>query len=92
MNDDRASVSALGSSAQNQAEAFVTTHWSLVLTAQGEVPVAAQEALELCRIYWWPLYGYVRRQGHSPEEAQDLTQGLIPTAYRPPAFHWGNNL
>src|ERR1700720_1777445 len=56
---------------------FATTHWSLVLAAQGESP-SAQEALEkLCRIYWWPLYGFVRRQGHTPEEAQDLTQGFF---------------
>src|SRR5216684_5959967 len=59
------------------AAAFVTTHWSVVLTAQGESP-SAQEALEkLCRIYWWPLYGFVRRSGYSPEEAQDLTQGFF---------------
>src|SRR3989454_4503386 len=57
--------------------AFVTTQWSLVLTAQSESP-AAREALEkLCRTYWWPLYGYVRRQGYRPEEAQDLTQGFF---------------
>ena len=57
--------------------AFVTTHWSVVLTAQGQSP-AADEALEkLCRTYWWPLYGFVRRNGHSPEEAQDLTQGFF---------------
>lgn len=57
--------------------AFTTTHWSIVLTAQGESP-AAEEALEkLCRTYWWPLYGFVRRQGYSPEEAQDLTQGFF---------------
>jgi DNA-directed RNA polymerase specialized sigma24 family protein len=57
--------------------AFVTTQWSVVLTAQGRSP-AADEALEkLCRTYWWPLYGFVRRQGPSPEEAQDLTQGFF---------------
>jgi RNA polymerase sigma factor (sigma-70 family) len=62
---------------QNGAAAFTTTHWSVVLTAQGESP-AAKEALEkLCRTYWWPLYGYVRRQGYTPEEAQDLTQGFF---------------
>jgi RNA polymerase sigma factor (sigma-70 family) len=49
----------------------------VVLAAQGASP-AADEALEkLCRTYWWPLYGFVRRQGHSPEEAQDLTQGFF---------------
>jgi RNA polymerase sigma factor (sigma-70 family) len=59
------------------AVAFTTTQWSVVLTAQGQSP-AADEALEkLCRLYWWPLYGFVRRQGYSPEEAQDLTQGFF---------------
>jgi RNA polymerase sigma factor (sigma-70 family) len=62
---------------QNGAVAFTTTQWSVVLNAQGESP-SAQEALEkLCRTYWWPLYGFVRRQGYSPEEAQDLTQGFF---------------
>src|SRR6266446_8651404 len=57
--------------------AFVTTHWSVVLTAQGRSP-AADEALEkLCRTYWWPLYGFVRRNGCTPEEAQDLTQAFF---------------
>lgn len=56
---------------------FATTCWTVVLTAQGKSP-AAEEALEkLCRTYWWPLYGFVRRQGYSPEEAQDLTQGFF---------------
>ena len=56
---------------------FVTTHWSVVLTAQGH-SAAADEALEkLCRTYWWPLYGFARRNGCNPEEAQDLTQGFF---------------
>jgi RNA polymerase sigma factor (sigma-70 family) len=58
-------------------DAFATTHWSLVLTAQGESP-AAREALEkLCRTYWRPLYSFVRRLGYSHEEAEDLTQGFF---------------
>src|SRR6058998_3821891 len=57
--------------------AFVTTQWSVVLTAQGRSP-AADEALEkLCRTYWWPPYGFVRRSGYKPEEAQDLTQAFF---------------
>ena len=63
--------------AQSDVVAFTTTHWSVVLEAQGSSP-AAQEALEkLCRTYWWPLYGFARRQGYGPEEAQDLTQGFF---------------
>jgi len=64
-------------SVQSEAAAFATTHWSIVLTAQGRSP-AADEALEkLCRTYWWPLYGFVRRNGCNPEEAQDLTQAFF---------------
>src|SRR5215467_544194 len=64
-------------SADGGAMAFTTTHWSVVLEAQGKSP-AAEAALEkLCRTYWWPLYGFVRRQGYKPEEAQDLTQAFF---------------
>src|SRR5512135_1748962 len=57
------------------AGCFVTTHWSVVLTAGCSDTARAQAALEqLCRNYWQPLYAYVRRAGHSREEAQDLTQ------------------
>jgi RNA polymerase sigma factor (sigma-70 family) len=71
------SLTGVSARAQNGAVAFTTTQWSVVLNAQGESP-SAQEALEkLCRTYWWPLYGFVRRQGYSPEEAQDLTQGFF---------------
>src|SRR3954447_5066875 len=63
--------------AQSEAAAFATTHGSIVLTAQGRSP-AADEALEkLCGAYWWPLYGFVRRNGYTPEEAQDLTQAFF---------------
>ena len=64
-------------STQNSPVAFATTNWSVVLEAQSPTP-AAQAALEkLCRTYWWPLYGFVRRQDYTPEEAQDLTQGFF---------------
>jgi RNA polymerase sigma-70 factor (ECF subfamily) len=54
---------------------FATTHWSVVLTAgQSDSPQAAEALERLCRTYWYPLYAYVRRRGHSPEDAQDLTQ------------------
>jgi len=54
---------------------FATTHWTVVLTAgRSEEPEAAAALEELCRTYWYPLYAYVRHRGHSPEDAQDLTQ------------------
>ena len=71
------SLTGVSASAQSGPLAFTTTQWSVVLNAQGESP-SAREALEkLCRTYWWPLYGFVRRQGYSPEEGQDLTQGFF---------------
>jgi RNA polymerase sigma factor (sigma-70 family) len=57
---------------------FVTTHWSVVLSAQDPASPRCLEALEtLCRTYWYPLYAYARRAGHSPADAEDLTQGFF---------------
>ncbi len=54
---------------------FVTTHWSVVLAAKDKASPDSAAALEaLCRAYWYPLYALVRRHGHAPWEAQDLTQ------------------
>jgi hypothetical protein len=75
--DSGALQRAIGQTTQDGAVAFATTHWSVVLTAQGESS-AAQEALEkLCRTYWRPIYGFVRRQGTEAEESKDLTQGFF---------------
>jgi DNA-directed RNA polymerase specialized sigma24 family protein len=62
---------------QKRAMPFRTTHWSVVLEAQSESP-AAQKALEkLCRVYWRPIYSFVLRQGITPEQAEDVTQGFF---------------
>jgi RNA polymerase sigma-70 factor (ECF subfamily) len=76
-DDEVTSLSAIGGNAHHGAAAFTTTHWSVVLEAQGQSP-AAQEALEkLCRTYWRPVYGFIRRRGMRTEEAEDLTQGFF---------------
>jgi DNA-directed RNA polymerase specialized sigma24 family protein len=62
---------------QTEAAAFATTHWSLVLAAQGQSAAAEAALEELCRIYWGPLYAFACRQGIDPEEARDLTQGFF---------------
>jgi RNA polymerase sigma-70 factor (ECF subfamily) len=75
--DHVTSVTAIGGNTHHGPVAFTTTHWSVVLEAQGESP-EAQAALEkLCSTYWRPIYGFVRRQGVGPEEAKDLTQGFF---------------
>jgi RNA polymerase sigma-70 factor (ECF subfamily) len=54
---------------------FVTTHWSVVLAAKDKSSPESAAALEvLCRAYWYPLYAFVRRQGYSPSDSQDMTQ------------------
>ena len=78
-DDEATSLTPIGSAAteQHSGAAFTTTHWSVVLEAQGESP-AAQEALEkLCRTYWRPVYSFLRRHAIRPEEAEDLTQGFF---------------
>jgi len=59
-------------------ERFEETAWSVVLAAGAETDARAQAALaELCRIYWRPIYAYLRRSGHNREDAQDLTQSFF---------------
>jgi RNA polymerase sigma factor (sigma-70 family) len=58
-----------------ESSRFGETRWSLVLAAQGQDSVLADEALAvLCGRYWYPLYAFVRRKGKRPEQAEDLTQ------------------
>ena len=60
------------------AREFTTTHWSVVLDANdGASPQATTALAQLCRTYWYPLYAYVRRQGHRAHDAQDLVQGFF---------------
>lgn len=57
---------------------FNQTRWTEVLVAANQQSPNGQEALEqLCTRYWHPLYAFLRRQGSSPEDAKDLTQGFL---------------
>jgi RNA polymerase sigma-70 factor (ECF subfamily) len=57
---------------------FATTHWSVVLAARDPAAPQARAALAaLCQAYWYPLYAFIRRQGHPADQAQDLTQGFF---------------
>jgi RNA polymerase sigma factor (sigma-70 family) len=60
------------------ANRFCTTHWSVVLlSAQSQEPGSQAALAELCRIYWYPIYAFVRRRGYDADKAQDLTQGFF---------------
>ena len=62
----------------SQPQWFVTTHWSVVLAAGRGDSTRSRAALEkLCRNYWYPLYAFVRRLGHSAHDAEDLVQSFF---------------
>jgi DNA-directed RNA polymerase specialized sigma24 family protein len=57
---------------------FRTTRWTAVLlSAQSQAPGSQEALAQLCRIYWYPIYAFVRHQRYNPEDAQDLTQGFF---------------
>jgi DNA-directed RNA polymerase specialized sigma24 family protein len=66
------------SSVGGEAGQFHTTHWTLVMTSAHDQSQAGRAALAaLCQTYWYPLYAFARRRGHSPPDAEDLTQGFF---------------
>jgi RNA polymerase sigma factor (sigma-70 family) len=67
-----------------RADRFATTHWSMVLSAGcGRSPQAGQALATLCENYWFPLYAFVRRAGHTAEDAEDLTQEFFARLLAP---------
>ena len=65
-------------STSTPGDIFATTHWTVVLAAGRRHTPQSDGALEeLCRTYWFPLYAYVRRRGHTKEDAEDLTQAFF---------------
>ena len=66
-------------STENQrADYFATTRWTMVLSAGRQTSAGSDRALaELCQIYWYPLYAYVRHRGQTKEDAEDLVQAFF---------------
>jgi RNA polymerase sigma factor (sigma-70 family) len=78
MNPSSSSRSGKTSLAREGNAWFVTTHWSVVIAAGRNDSETRRAALEkLCRIYWYPLYAFVRRLGHAPHDAEDLVQSFF---------------
>jgi RNA polymerase sigma factor (sigma-70 family) len=72
------SSSAPSSGQAPAGDYFVNTRWTMVLAAGHKSSAQSDEALaELCRTYWYPLYAFVRRQGYSREDAEDLVQAFF---------------
>ena len=60
------------------AASFHTTRWTIVMNAaQSQAPGGEFALGQLCRTYWYPLYMFARRRGHTPDDAQDLTQSFF---------------
>jgi len=60
------------------APSFASTRWTIIMTAaQSQLEGGSAALAELCQLYWYPLYVFARRCGHSPDDAQDLTQGFF---------------
>ncbi len=61
-----------------KAQWFPATHWTDIVTARREGSAAATDALNrLCGTYWYPIYAYIRRKGHSDSDAKDIAQGFF---------------
>jgi RNA polymerase sigma factor (sigma-70 family) len=60
------------------ANRFQSTRWSVVLvSAQSQAPGCKEAFADLCKLYWYPLYAFIRHRGYSPEDAEDLVQGFF---------------
>lgn len=56
---------------------FAPTQWSVILQARRDSAHRRAALEQLCASYWLPIYGYLRRRGHSPADAEDLTQNFF---------------
>jgi RNA polymerase sigma factor (sigma-70 family) len=73
-------VQPLPEIAHGLGDSFAPTHWSVVLAAgksQAAPEIARAALAQLCKTYWAPLYGFMRRRGYSVHDAQDLTQDFF---------------
>ncbi|MEM7009879.1 MAG: sigma factor [Verrucomicrobiota bacterium] len=57
--------------------AFPETRWSIVARAGGDDPNARRALEDLCQAYWFPLYVFARRSGHSAPDAEDYVQDFF---------------
>ncbi len=60
-----------------RSEQFPTTHWSVLVGLREAGPAGAAALERLCSVYWYPLYAFARREGRTPENAEDLVQSFF---------------
>ena len=72
----------------SEGDHFPSTHWSQVKVLQQGDDIEAGRAFEdLCQRYWYPIYAFLRRSGHTPADAEDLTQGFFHRLIAERALH-----
>src|SRR5437762_5395245 len=80
MLKEAVNLNARADNGEGRSEVFPSTHWAVVLAAdrsQDEPQMAGAALADLCRVYWAPLYGFVRNRGHTMHDAQDLTHSFF---------------
>lgn len=79
---DSSELRTAGAGGNNPA--FPTTLWTTILAGQHDQSTSSLAPRDrLCRAYWYPVYAYMRRNGHSSADAQDLTQELLAQIMTP---------
>jgi RNA polymerase sigma factor (sigma-70 family) len=71
---------------EDQSAGFPSTYWAAVWACARQDGRADLARSELCRRYWYPIYAYLRRLGHSGHDAEDLTQGFFAYILQRPWF------
>jgi RNA polymerase sigma factor (sigma-70 family) len=78
MANESSSESLTPAAGTARGDCFVTTRWTVVLSAGRKSSPKSDAALaDLCQSYWYPLYAYVRGRGHAKEDAEDLVQAFF---------------
>lgn len=72
---------------EERSAEFPATSWNLISEAKDpSSPQARDSIAELCATYWYPIYAHIRRVGHGPEMAEDLTQEFFARLLEPGAL------
>jgi RNA polymerase sigma-70 factor (ECF subfamily) len=71
----------------HRSDRFPETRWGLILRIAGTDPDDRSRALEeICELYRPPIYSFIRNLGHSPHDADDLTQEFFANFLKKDCF------
>ena len=70
------------SGSDGPVSAFPETPWTVLVNARADNTIGSNALAELCRLYWYPVYAYIRRRGRTAHDAEDLTQSFFENFLR----------